>query len=311
MLIFTDNSSLSYEKLFFTFVNNSGMGYQNTCQVLPSDAGIDTLSTKLCGDILPDQIERRLMFFEAGLGSVAILHDGSRAQLDLTGKETTTTLIGDSALSLADRSEARLVGQFLGLVEEISPDLGSLMVPMPEAEIRDPTAFTLTPVVAYEGGDPVTRTRSTDTVGEGIPVDPILTDLYLRAPNISYFLDSRFAIGLDYMQGVIAIAAAGVDHKNNLFINQIQASSLIHRRGGDNWQKFNESGLNHGFKWRRSLVNAWAQIAMKVGCSAVVIQSHENNKWDVVKRRGKKAYDDVASDLGFDQQDDKNWLWTL
>lgn len=273
--------------------------------------GVDLLSTVLSGspEMLGLEASIEALVFN-GLGSTVYLHELPRST-GLSHGPTEVHIAGNQ-IPQADLSEARLVSRFEGLVESLSPSLPDLMVPSGSSAIREPREFSLTPVVAYRDDAPITRGRSTEIHGYGIPIDPILTDLYRSQLGLNVFVDSRFGLGLDYRQKIIAVASAGVTYDGNLLINQLQAAPGTNReRGREGWERFNQSGLNHGYLWRHSLVKAWTHIAEDIGCPAVIVQSYQNSREPVVRERGKKGYDDVANDLGFRQTDDKNWRLNL
>lgn len=272
--------------------------------------GTDDLRAEL--GIGPDlsPVEPRLdqLVFETHLGTVAVRNEtDSPTILELPG-HINTALSGEDAISRTDLLEARLVGRFVPLVKDLGLTLPDLMVPVEGQSIRDKNAFTLTPLVAYDDDRPVVFGRSIDLEGEGVPVDPLLTDIYLSTPGVKPWIDSRFAIGLDFGQAIIAVASAGVDREGNLFINQIQAAPGIHReRGHEGWERYNQSGLRHGFYWRHTLVNAWLRIAEDIGCESVIVQSYKNSEYPAVRKHGKSAYDDVAEDMDFIPMSDNNW----
>lgn len=209
-----------------------------------------------------------------------------------------------------DTLEARLIDSFFPVVRDIGEVTETLLVPIEGQEIVDGREFFLTPLIAHDmDGQPRVTGRSTEIEGDGIPIDSPLEPYYRTTLGVRPELDSRFAIGLEYRSYVVAVASAGVDYDGNLFINQIQAC-LRRERGREGYERFmHESGLHHGFYWRGTLVRAWEIVAGQIGCPAVVIQSHVNSQYHRVRTdHGKKAYDDVAAGMFYDQQADKNWV---
>jgi hypothetical protein len=129
------------------------------------------------------------------------------------------------------------------------------------------------------------------------------------------YLDKSFAVGLVYRGTLSAVAAAGIKQDRHLSIAQLQ--SVAPPANPDKGVGKYDSGLHGGFLWRDTLVQAWTEIARKLGVSVLEVQGAVNNRWlgdeddsdDYVEwyERFIKGYDEVAERMGFTQNDDKNW----
>lgn len=107
-------------------------------------------------------------------------------------------------------------------------------------------------------------------------------------PSVAYagfgpYLDTRQAIGLVYDDMLIGVGGAGVDMAGRLTIVQLQNVSGINRSDG---RRFYRAGFHSGLLWRETLVPAWEAIARDIGADAVVIQSHQNNRWVQARQNG-------------------------
>lgn len=194
--------------------------------------------------------------------------------------------------------EAALVHTFDDAVDRLL--LEDLMLPVPNREIAHSEAFGLTPIVGTDlGPSSLVKAGTEVRIREGI------TSSY-ACPDGPPCLDTRQAIGLTYRSGLIAVAGAGVDMNDRLFVTQIQDVTTVNRWSG---RKYFKTGLHNGFYWRDTLVHAWEQVALDIGAHAVVVQSHVNSRWQTVRESGWYAYDDVADRMGYSREPiSRNWV---
>lgn len=122
-------------------------------------------------------------------------------------------------------------------------------------------------------------------------------------------LDTAQAIGLVFDDSLIAVAGAGVDLEGRLRVQQLQDVTGVNKGQGSDYYK---TGLHNGFLWRDTLVRAWEELGGIIGVETAVVQSHQNNKYDIVQRDGYNAYDAVAQRLGYYQDSEsKDWIKTI
>ncbi|HTH72555.1 MAG TPA: hypothetical protein VL737_04315 [Candidatus Pristimantibacillus sp.] len=135
-------------------------------------------------------------------------------------------------------------------------------------------------------------------------------------------LDTNFGIGLTYQpeesearRHLVAVTAAGVVQEywepDNVYLQVKQLQGLV----SNAMQPELAPALRPGwFKVRESLLNAWLEIAPKLGIGTVAVWSVHNNPYAVnagdapTRKRFERGYDDVARGMGF-VLDDKTKLW--
>ncbi len=71
--------------------------------------------------------------------------------------------------------------------------------------------------------------------------------------------------------------------------------------------EYYKTGLHDGLDWKATLVRSCEAIGRLVAVPHIVVQSHQNNMWPLVRKRGHNSYDSVAERLGYTQLPNNNW----
>ncbi|OGL38937.1 hypothetical protein A3J32_00230 [Candidatus Saccharibacteria bacterium RIFCSPLOWO2_02_FULL_46_7] len=132
------------------------------------------------------------------------------------------------------------------------------------------------------------------------------------------YLDTGLAIGLTFKGRLSAVAGAGINRDEKaLQIKQIQGTVVVDREEcaneAERRSRYKMSGLHGGILWRDTLVEAWIEIARRLGIELVQIRGAANNGYrtEVRKDRLIKGYDIVAYRMGFQYDEETlNWFRT-
>lgn len=210
--------------------------------------------------------------------------------------------------------DERLIEQFPALVGELS--IRQLLHPHPESSSPALARYDLVPLTVPKRT--VAPSSSLEPARQQAwPPPRIQWPPKGEWPNYPRHLDAWLGLGLACDGVVRAVCAAGYDAQHDrLSVRQIQATTKLSDFPGESEEMAKSAiGLWGGFYWRRTLVQAWIEVAAQSELTMIEIQSGEHNRYrdkvgGVPLARLLRAYDKVAADMLF-MQDERTRNWTV